>query len=155
MSSIDKLSRVQSTDLNGGDLLALFSSLIGNDCALPLSAFVTWLQTQLTPAGAYETQYAAPNATGFAVAINPTNQGGSVYLLLTPAAGYAAGTITLPLQAYCSDEQEVLVSCTQAVTTLTVSGNGSTVNGAPTTLAANGFFRLRFDGVLKAWYRIG
>jgi hypothetical protein len=29
------------------------------------------------------------------------------------------------------------------------------VNGAPTTLAANAFFRLRFDGVFNAWYRIG
>ena len=37
----------------------------------------------------------------------------------------------------------------------TVAGNGSTVNGAPTTLAANSFFRLRFDGVFKAWYRVG
>jgi len=155
MSSIDKLSRVSSADVNGGDLLAIYASGIGNDAAIALSAFVTWLQTQLTPAGAFQTQYSAPNATGFSVAINPTEQGGSVYLLLTPTAGYAAGTITLPLQAYCVDGQEVLVSCTQSVTTLTVSGNGSTVNGAPTTLAANGFFRLRFDGVLQAWYRIG
>ena len=29
------------------------------------------------------------------------------------------------------------------------------VNGAPGNLAANGFFRLRFDGVFKAWYRVG
>jgi hypothetical protein len=53
------------------------------------------------------------------------------------------------------DGQQLLVSCTQAVTTLTVAGNGSTVNGAPATLAANAFFRLRFDGVFKAWYRVG
>ena len=44
---------------------------------------------------------------------------------------------------------------TQAVTTLTVSGNGATVNGAPAALTANGFFRLRFDGVLGGWYRLG
>ncbi len=155
MSSIDKLSRVSSADVNGGDLLAIYASGIGNDAAIALSAFVTWLQTQLTPAGAYQTQYAAPNATGFNVAINPTEQGGSVYLLLTPVAGYAAGTITLPLLGYCIDGQELIVSCTQAVTTLTVAGNGSTVNGSPTTLAANGFFRLRFDAVLDSWFRIG
>jgi hypothetical protein len=41
------------------------------------------------------------------------------------------------------------------VTTLTIAGNGSTLNGAPTTIAANGFFNLRFDGVFKAWYRVG
>jgi hypothetical protein len=100
------------------------------------------------------TQYAAPAATGFGVQIVPGYDGGSVWLLLTPAAGYAAGTITLPAAALCVDGQEVRVSCTQAVTTLTVAGNGSTVNGAPATLAANAFFTLRFDGVFGAWYRV-
>jgi hypothetical protein len=47
------------------------------------------------------------------------------------------------------------VNTTQAVTALTVAGNGATVNGAPTTLAANGFFRIRFDAVLDVWYRVG
>ena len=48
------------------------------------------------------------------------------------------------------------MSCTQAVTTLTVSANGATaVNGAPAALTANGFFRLRFDGIFQSWYRIG
>lgn len=100
------------------------------------------------------TQYSAPAATGFGVTIAPGYDGGSVWLLLTPAAGYAAGTITLPSEPTCADGQEVRVSCTQAVTTLTVAGNGATVNGAPATLAANAFFTLRFDGVFRAWYRI-
>jgi hypothetical protein len=101
------------------------------------------------------TQYAAPAATGFSVAINPPVDGGSVYLLLTPVAGYAAGSIVLPTKAAARDGQELLVSSTQAVTTLTVNGNGATVNGAPSTLAANGFFRLRFDAILASWYRVG
>jgi len=49
----------------------------------------------------------------------------------------------------------VLVNCTQAVTTLTINGNGATVTGAPTTLAANAFFRLRFEAVAGVWYRVG
>ena len=101
------------------------------------------------------TQYAAPAATGFNVQITPAADGASVYLLLTPVAGYAAGTITLPAQALCQDGQLLQVSTTQEVTTLTVAGSGSTVNGAPATLAANAFFTLRFDGVFKAWYRVG
>lgn len=101
------------------------------------------------------TQYAAPNATGFTVSLSPPEDGQSLYLLLTPSAGFAAGTIVLPLAIECRDGQEVLVSSTQAVTALTITGNGAAVNGAPTTLAANSFFRLRFDGVFKAWYRIG
>lgn len=127
----------------------------GRDARASLADFAEALQALLSPPAGFITQYAAPNTTGFNVAIAPPTDGASVYLLLTPAAAYAAGTITLPAQALCIDGQELLVSCTQAVTTLTVAGGGSTVNGAPTTLAANGFFRLRFDGVFKAWYRVG
>ncbi len=156
MSSIDKLSRVSSSDLSASDFIALFSNAVGNDAAATLGNLLTWLQSQLTSSGNYVTQYAAPNATGFSVLIAPFTTGGNTYLILTPVAGYAAGTITLPAVATCTDGQEVLISCTQAVTTLTVSGNGAVaVNGAPTTLAANAFFKLRFDGVAKAWYRVG
>lgn len=109
-----------------------------------------------TTATGFQTQYFAPNATGWGVTVAPATNGQKVYLLVTPVAGYAAGTITLPAQASCVDGQEVLVSCTQSVTALTVAGNGATaVNGAPTTLAANAFFRLRYDGVSKSWFRIG
>ena len=153
MSSIDKLSKTGT--LSAADLIPVFSGLLGSDTAATLATLLAWLQPQLTASGSYATQYSAPAATGFSVAILPPTTGGSVFLLLTPAAGYAAGTITLPLQAACVDGQEVLCSCTQSVSTLTVAGNGSTINGAPTTLAAGGFFRLRFDGVFKAWYRVG
>ena len=151
--AIQNLSSVST--ISGSDQLALFSAAVGSDVRATLTTLLSWLQGELTAAGGLITQYAAPNATGFSVQVAPVTDGGSVYLLLTPAAGYAAGTITLPAQALCVDGQELLVSCTQAVTALTVAGNGSTVNGAPTTLAANAFFRLRFDGVFKAWYRIG
>jgi len=63
--------------------------------------------------------------------------------------------LVLPPVAGVLDKQELLVNTTQAVTTLTVSANGATVVGAPTTLAAGGFFCLRFDGVLDTWYRVG
>lgn len=143
----------KTTDLASADLVALFSASVGSDVAATLSTLVAWLQGQLTASGGMVTQYSAPSATGFSVTITPPSTGASVFLLLTPVAGYAAGTIVLPASPV--DAQEVLVSCTQAVTTLTVSGNGSTLNGAPAALTANAFFRLRFDGVLRAWYRVG
>jgi hypothetical protein len=151
-SSINSLSQ---TDIAAADSLPFASSANGADRRTSVTQLVALIQSLLTVDDGFVTQYAAPNATGFGVQVAPGTSGGSVYLLLTPAAGYAAGTITLPAQAACVDGQELLVSCTQAVTTLTVAGNGSTVNGAPTTLAANAFFRLRFDGVFKAWYRVG
>jgi len=128
----------------------------GQDRRASLSDFADVLSPLLPNAnGALVTQYAAPAATGFTVLVAPPDNGDSMFLLLTPNAGYAAGTITLPAAATCVDGQELLVTTTQLVTALTVGGNGSTVNGAPTTLAANAFFRLRFDGVFKAWYRVG
>lgn len=124
----------------------------GQDRRMSVSDLLTLLTTATS---GLVTQYSSPNATAFNVLVAPAVQGQSVWLLITPLAGYAAMTITLPVG---SDGQEVLVSCTQAITTLTVTGatvgaSAQPVNGAPATLAANASFRLRFDGVAKSWYR--
>ena len=149
MASIINL---QTGDLSAASSIPFYDPENGADRRASVSALAALLQTLLSSAGSI-TQYAAPNATGFSVTIAPPTVGASVWLLLTPVAGYAAGTIVLPGADLRADGQEVTVSCTQAVTTLTVSGG--TINGAPATLAANGFFKLRFDGVLGAWYRVG
>jgi hypothetical protein len=97
-------------------------------------------------------QYAGPTSTGFTVPI--TDSSTSVWLVLTPSGTLAAGTITLPAVANCVDSQEILVSSSQTVTALTINANGGTVVGAPTTLTATAPFRLRFEPVLKTWYRV-
>lgn len=152
MPTINQLSSVD--EIGASDLLPLYSAANGDARKASMSVFADFIQTLLSSAGSI-TQYAAPNATGFSVLIAPPTDGASMWLVLTPAAGYAAGTIVLPPVASCKDQQELVVNSTQSVTTLTVSGNGATVSGAPTTLAANAFFRLRFEGVLKVWYRVG
>lgn len=128
----------------------------GQDRRASLSAIATVVQSLVSPSSWLITQYASPAATGFTVAIAPPTTGASIFLLLTPTGAFAAGTITLPLQTTLIDGQELLVHTTQAVTTLTVAANGATaVNGAPITLAQFAFFRLRYDGVNKSWYRVG
>lgn len=149
------ISSLSQTDIAASDQVPFLSTANGANRRTSVTQLVALIQSLLTVDDGFQTQYASPNATGFSVAIAPATTGGSVYLLLTPVAGYAAGTITLPAQASCVDGQELLVSCTQSVTTLTVAGNGASVNGAPTTLAASAFFRLRFDGVNKFWCRVG
>lgn len=149
------IERLNQGTPSAASQLPFYDTQNGQDRRCSLSEVAQVLQSELIASGGLITQYAAPNASGFQVALVPPADGASLFLLLTPAAGYAVGTITLPAQALCVDGQEVLVSCTQAVAALTVAGNGSTVNGAPTALAANAFFRLRFDGVFKAWYRVG
>lgn len=149
MASIDRLNQ---SDAAASDSLPFYSASAGADRRTSFTQLAELLQSLLTASGAAQ-QYAAPNATGFSVTVSPVTAGAWVWLLMTPVAGYAAGTIVLPQSP--SDRQEINVSTTQAVTTLTVSGNGYTVNGAPSTLAANGFFRLKFDAVNQSWYRVG
>lgn len=98
------------------------------------------------------TQYAAPAASGFTVAITPSADGQNVWLVLLPLAVYATGTITLPALTTLADQQEIEIVSTQNVTALTLAGNGATVNGAPTSLTASVPKKYRFDAVTSTWY---
>src|SRR5262249_14197408 len=129
MPTINQFTR--ATELSAGDLFPIFATGDGDARAAALSLLQEWMQDNLdfSNSGAYASQYAAPSATGFSVTITDGSADGvtsdNVHLILTPLAGYAAGTIVLPAKAGLVDKQEVLVNCTQAVTALTVSLNGA------------------------------
>lgn len=151
MPTINQLSAVDQ--VVSSDQFPIYSSENGDARKASMATLLAFFAGQITADDDKLTQYAAPSATGFSVTVNNDDQ--SVWLILTPTGAFAAGTLVLPAVANCKDRQEILVNCTQAITALTVTGNGSTVTGAPTTLAANGYFRLRFDAVTKTWYRVG
>lgn len=136
-----------------GDLFPVWSTSNGDTRKVSLTTLKSAINDGDTVADDKVTVYAAPSATGFTVTL--PSSADSAWLVLTPAAGYAAGTIVLPASTVAVERQEILVNCTQSVTTLNINGNGATVTGAPTTLAANAFFRLRFEPVAKVWYRVG
>ncbi len=124
----------------------------GADRRASLDAVAQVLQGQISVSGLL-TQYASPTATGFSVTVSPPTSGASVFLLISPSAGYAAGTVVLPVGV---DGQEVLVHCRQAVTTFTLTPQtGDGASGAPATLAAGGYFRMRYDLISKLWCRVG
>lgn len=154
MPTIDQLS--QAGTLTDADELALFSkaNLDTRKVALPQLAAYVQQAMEGTPD---ETVYSMTmSGSNFTVAVLPTVPGGNVWAQITLSAGAPAGTIILPGVDDRAHGQEVLVTCTQAVAALTVNGNGATaVYGAPAALAANGFFRLRFDLIAQSWYRIG
>lgn len=79
----------------------------------------------------------------------------SFQITIEAAAVSDSGTILLPPVGDLRDGQEITIFSSLAVTALTVSGNGASVNGAPLALAANGYFRLKFNASSLAWYRIG
>lgn len=151
MTTINRLSAVD--DISAGDLFPVYSQESGDARKASASLVREFMQEGITAADDKITQYAAPSSNGFSVQIEDDSD--SVWLVLTPTGTFATGTIVMPANANCVAKQELLVNCTQIVSALTVSGNGSTVTGAPTALAANGFFRLRFDDVTDTWYRVG
>ncbi len=158
MSRIIDLTAVDS--LSAADNLPLYSSANGDARRTSLTKLLDFVQDNIEAAGSsFATQYSAP-ATGATVTIgsSASDADGSenVHLILTPAAGLAALTLKLPLSTDCIDKQEILVNCTQSVTTLSWDTNGATdIVGEPTTLAANAFLRLKYDLLTTNWYRVG
>lgn len=160
MPTINQLTAMD--EVTAGDLVAVYSQSNGDARKAAMSVLLAFMQANLTFStftgqGEYKTQYSAPSSTGFNVIItDEVDDNTNVHLILTPTAGYAAGTITLPPMTGCVDKQEVLVNCTQQVTTLTIDGNEATaVTGEPTSLGADDFFRLKYDLPTKTWYRVG
>lgn len=151
MATINQLS--QMTTVSGADLLPVYSSSNGDARKLSVSALLTYFQ-QFFAAPTVATSGYTPT-TGFNITV-PTPVSEQQWMLLQPAGTLAAGTVTLPLNTGVPNGTEVLITSTQTITSLTVAGNGaSNVFGAPTTLSAGGFARLRFYQASNSWYRIG
>lgn len=153
MSTINQLSSVDT--VQAGDQVAVYDASMGDARKAAMTVLLAYMQANLVIANTsiYTTQYAAPSATGFTVAI--TDADDSIHLILTPVAGYADGAITLPAVLNAIDKQEVLVNCTQAITTLVVNANGAlAVTGEPASMSANDFFRLKYDLTTQTWYRV-
>lgn len=150
MPTINQLNSLDNP--TASDLFPIYSQSNGDARKISLGNLAAWLETQLTVSDNKITQYGAPT-TGQTVLVQDDQS--SVWLVLTPAGTLSSLALKLPLQANCIDKQEILVNCTQIVSSLTFDANGSSVVGAPSSLAANGFFRLRYDAVMKTWYRVG
>lgn len=154
MSNFNCSERLTVTDeVNAGDHLAAFIQQNGINMAVPVSVLQEYMQENLSfGVSAFTTQYASPSSTGFSVQINDNTD--DTHLILTPTATFADGTIVLPTSTVAVDKQTILVNCTQIVTALVVDGNGATVTGEPSSLAANDFFTLKFDKANVVWYRV-
>ena len=150
MSAINNLNAADS--INGSDLVPIWSQYSGDARKISANMLADFVGANVSFVDAVESQYFAP-LTGTTLSV--LDNKGAVWLILTPAGTLANLTLLLPAVANVLDHQELVVNSTQTLTALTINGNGASVVGGPTTLAANGFFRLRFDAVLKTWYRIG
>ena len=135
-----------------GDQVPVYSPNNGDARRLPVSSLLQYFQ-QTFASPTLATNVYTPG-TGFNVAV-PTPVAAQQWMLIQPVGTLALGTITLPLNTQTPDGTEVLVTTTQQITGFTLALNGATAAyGAPSTLAAEDFFRMRFVQATNSWYRI-
>jgi hypothetical protein len=148
------INRLNEGTLSAASALPFYDPSNGADRRASMTALAELMAELLPTPGGLVTQYASPSATGFTVTVSPPTAGASMWLLMTPVAGYAAGTIVFPAVATVNDGQEVLVTSTQSVSTVTWTGNGATISGAPAGITGGTPLRFKFDRVSGAWYRV-
>lgn len=146
MAAINALSRVSTLSL--ADLIPLFSNSAGLDSAATIGTLLD-LITESLPVASEVIQYAAPSGSGFVAQVLDVDEGVNVFYQITPGGAYAAGGVLMPSAPW--DGMRVNVHCSQAVTTFSLTGG--TMHGAPTTLAAGGFFTMRYDAASSGWWR--
>jgi len=126
--------------LTGAEKFPVDTGLAGG--ASPSSAVVTTCQIA---GGSYA--ILSPNASTATIA----NQ--VCYYIIGGTTTYSTLTLTLPSTPI--DGQQVRISSTQTVSTLTISGAaGQTVSNAPTSATAGGVAGFIYDAALATWFRI-
>lgn len=150
MPTINQLAGL--SQVSGGDLLPIYVPNNGDARKVSVSQLLAYFQTSFA-APTVATNLYTPG-TGFNITV-PTPVSEQQWMIIQPAGALAAGTVTLPLNTSTADGTEVLITTTQVITAFTLALNGAAnAYGAPTTLAANDSFRMRFYQATNSWYRI-
>lgn len=150
MPTINQLAGL--SQISGGDQLPIYVPNNGDARKVSVTQLLQYFQ-QTFAAPTVATNLYTPG-TGFNVTV-PTPTSEQQWMVIQPAGTLAAGTITLPLNTGTPDGTQVLVTTTQEITAFTLALNGAAnAYGAPTTLAANAFFTMRFYQATNSWYRV-
>lgn len=148
MATINQLSAVDS--LQGGDQIPVYDQSNGDARKASMTTLSTYIIDALGSDINYFNQFASPAASNFNVLLQQTGQ--SIWLVINPTTSFALGQITLPPTSFLTDDQEIIVVCTEEVIDFTVNGSGATVVGAPTYLPAYSAFSMRYSLDLGTWY---
>jgi hypothetical protein len=146
-TSINNLPTASPLSLS--DLMVLWSSANSGNAKASLSAVLTLFKASFVSPD-FTTMIVAPTVSGFNQQIGEVST--NTWLIINPTGAFAAGTVTLPPLASCFDGQQILVTTSNSIAALTVTGNGSDVVGEPSSLGVGGFFALRFNLLQEAWY---
>ncbi len=149
--TIQQLSEVSS--LSAGDQLVVWRTDSGATYKASLSTLLQFFTDNFANPE-FEVQTFAPTSTGFTATLE--SSASSIWAQIAPTSSFAAGTVVLPAVDDSVDGQEILLSFTQNITTLTINGNGATVSGVPTGVpSGGGTIRLRFDDLSSTWTCVG
>ncbi len=150
MPNINQLSGL--SQVSSGDLLPVYVPNNGDARKVSIGQLLAFFQRQFA-SPTLSTQLVTPG-TGFNVAVQtPVSQ--QQWLILQPAGTLASGAVTLPLNTQTPDGTEVLITTTRQITAFTLALNGAAnAYGAPNTLSAEDFFRVRYYAATNSWYRI-
>lgn len=147
--------RLNETDeLNTGDQFVLFKGNCTDFRSVPQDVILSWILSNIPivkPIAAIIQPF-NPN-TDFTITIE--NNAVGTYLVMNPSVSITNGIITLPPMDELTDGQELLVTSSQQIENLTITGNGAALIGDPNTIAASGFFKLKFEMLSQTWYRVG
>jgi hypothetical protein len=150
MTTIPNLS---ATDvIVSGDQFVTFKQANGDNRKVAALVLLAYMQANLS-LPFFTTQYKSPSVSGETISV--TDSGIDIHLLLTPTDGFATMVIVLPLLSTSVDKQEILVTSSKQITSLTINPNGATVSGEPSSMIADGFFKLRYDFLNTTWRRVG
>lgn len=147
-----QIYQLSPSPISGSDQIPIYSSINGDARRSSITALLQYFQ-QVFAAPTLSTNISTPG-TGFNITV-PTPVSQQIWMLIQPAGTLATGTVTLPLNTQTPDGTEVLITTTQEITSFTLALNGATASyGAPSGLAAEEYFRMRFVQSTNSWYRI-
>lgn len=150
MPQINKLPA--SDTIQGGDLFAVYIQSNGDARKVSATVLLDFIKQNLGQVN-FVTQSVVVASDAFNTQV--TSNGSNIWLIQNLTSAFTTGTITLPPLVEVVDGQEIMVFTTRQVTNFSVGGNGAVaVNGAPTTLAADSSFTLRFSSSSNSWYKV-
>jgi hypothetical protein len=140
------------TNITSGDQLPIYSPNNGDARRISMGSLLSFFQSSF--ASPDLATYLTTPGSGFNITV-PTPITSSVWMLLQPAGTLGEGTLTLPLNTQTPSGTEILVTTTQQISAFDISLNGAiAVYGAPSVLAANDNFRIRYYQPTNAWYKV-
>jgi len=146
-ADISKLAGIEAgatTDQTGAEIKSLYEAEANTN------AFTDAEKTKLAAIGTVKSSLTP--TTGFSETV--TQNSADKWVVLNPAGALASGTITLVAPGSATDGQEITISTTKMVSSITINGNGGTVYGAPSALAAESSYKFKFDSNLSSWFNV-